>query len=1753
VSDVAADRDSLTPAEKRALLKRLLAERREGRTVERLPPLVAAPGERHEPFPLTDIQQAYWVGRGSNFALGQVSCHAYSEMDLVGIDLPRLNRAWQAMVSRHDMMRAIVRPDGQQVILETVPAYEIAVADMRGQAQAVVDAHVAAMRAELSHQVLPSDRWPLFDLRATLLDGGRTRLHTSLDLMIVDFWSIVMLVREWFEAYARPDAARTRPKISFRDYVLAERQVRETELYSRSLQYWRDRVSTLPAAPDLPLAKPGGLGSRPVFVRHGSRLEAPVWRRLKERASAAGLTSSSALLAAFGDVLAAWSKSPRYTLNLTLFYRLPFEPEVASLLGDFTSVSFLDVDTTPADDFTTRARRHQAQLWEHLEHRYISGIEVLRELARSSGGSQRALMPVVFTSLLGLTDSDKSAGGFSLPGDVVYAVSQTPQVWLDHQVYEQEGALVFSWDVREDLFPRGLIAEMFAAYCQLLANLATGDGAWLAIRPCGLPSAQAQAMRAFNDTAAPQPDARLHDVPAVPVRADDVAVVDARRSMTRGELDRAARRIARQLHAHGARPETLVAIVMEKGWEQVAAALGVLHSGAAYLPIDPHLPRERFQHLLERGEVRVAVTQPSLDGRLPWPAGVARVVVEEAMLEEAPGEALPADTPIPADALAYVIFTSGSTGEPKGVMIEHGAAVNTIADINRRFGVTAADRVLAVSSLGFDLSVYDVFGMWAAGGAIVVPQPEREGDPAHWAELLRSGRVTVWNSAPVLMKLLVEYLESRRERFPESLRLVMLSGDWIPVSLPDRIRALGAGIEVVSLGGATEASIWSIFYPVRTVDPEWNSIPYGRPLANQQFYVLNAALEPCPTWVTGELYIGGAGLARGYWRDETRTASSFIQHPTTGERLYRTGDLGRWTPDGVIEFLGREDNQVKVQGYRIELGEVEAAIRRHPAVRDVAVATRTDDRGERRLVAGVVVVTDQERPSPSSLREFIGGWLPAYMVPAEIAILDALPVTSNGKVDRKALGRLTSTTTAPVHAPAGGGDGALMAKIGALIAPMLGLDHIAPDEDLVNIGATSVDIVRIANLLEQELGERPNIAEFYQQPTIAGLSTFYSSGRGGSVEPGGGGESLGANPDTEMLLDPAAREAFKKTRPGLRHDAERFRTIPLPAPPAAQLSAASLGERRSERTFHSGGRIELESLSGLLGGLRGVQRAGTVKYAYGSAGGIYPVQAYVHVKEGRVEGLAQGLYYYHPMRHELVLLEAGLELDRSIHEPFVNRPIFDSAAFSIFFIARQGAIRPLYGSHATSFSTIEAGAMMQLLTMIAPGFGLGLCPIGDLTFDRIRAHFHLDESDVLVHSLLGGLPVPRARRRAELPRRGADVDARFGELRADAVLDTRIEPRSAVVDPDWTGGQQLITGVTGFIGAYLFEELLRKSSARFACLVRTADPEQGFIRIREVMKRYDLWDEAFAHRFVVVPGELSRPHFGLEPDHYDRLARSCESAIHLAAQVNFIYPYAALKAANVGGVHEMIRFCCTGPTKPLQYMSTAAVWPMGGTGRFGEDDDLDHGVRLDLGYYESKWVAEHLALEARRRGLPVSIYRPAEVSGHSISGKGILDHLMLAIIKGSIQMQAAPDVKCHIDMAPVDYVAAATAKLAMDKRAANGTYHVNNPNPCDPALVHEVAREYGYDFALLPVPEWLEVLLAREDLQENALHPYMQVLEQFGEESLELPRYDTTRATAALAGAGVACPPVSAELLRTYFDWWIDVGFFPPPVRRQAP
>ena len=1323
----------------------------------RLPVLVPDPARRHQPFPLTDVQQAYWIGRSGSFELGNVATHAYLEFDLPVLDVERFEAALRRVVDRHEMLRTVILPSGEQQILPEVPPYEIGLADLRAVAPEEAAARLEEIRQRMSHQVLPTDRWPLFEVRVSRLAEDRFRVHVSSDALVRDAWSFRIISEDLLAVYVDPDHRFEPLEASFRDYVLAEAAFADSAVYRRSLEHWQERLATLPPAPQLPLAQSPASLAQPRFTGRRGTLDRAAWERLKARGSRIGLSPTGLLLAVFSEVLAVWSKSPRFTVNLTLFNRFPIHPQVDRVVGDFTSLLLVGIDGSGRGSFEERARRVQERLWEDLDHRHVSGVKVLRELMRKEGSAGRAAMPVVFTSVLGLTAEEEAAES-PLQAEQVYAINQTPQVWLDHLVLEERGALIYQWATVEELFPPGLVDDMFAAFGRLLAALAAGEESWSAAVPDLVPAEQLARRAAVNATAAPVSPERLDTLFLAQAARDPdrSAVIAPERTLTYGELERWSRHLAGRLRRLGARPGRLVAVVMEKGWEQVAAALGVLRAGAAYLPIDADLPPERLRLLLARGEVGIALVQPGVEERVDWPDGIARLPVAGPAPDAVPGDAEdlgpePAGGP---EDLAYVIFTSGSTGEPKGVMIDHRGAVNTVLDVNRRFGVGPGDRVLALSALNFDLSVYDLFGLLAAGGAVVLPPPSALRDPAAWTRLATTAGVTLWNTVPALMEMWVEYLESHRGAPPEGLRLALLSGDWIPVGLPDRIRALFPRAGVISLGGATEASIWSILYPVGAVDPAWKSIPYGRPMANQTFHVLDETGRPRADWVPGDLLIGGIGLALGYWRDEEKTAAAFV-HLTPGERLYRTGDLGRYLPSGDIEFLGREDLQVKVQGHRIELGEIEAALGQHPAVQACAVTAPAAPGGGPRRLAACVVARQRPAPAAEELRDFLSGKLPAYMVPGAWTFLDALPLSANGKVDRSAL-PLPEAPPPPAPAESTEASGIAL-RIAELVARALRVERVDPNASLLELGASSIDMVRIANLLEDEFGFRPRMNDLFRFSIVGAVSEYYQAllARGevyaGQGEPRRSADGPPWAADG-LLRDPEERDRFKKRQPGRRWDlAERAR-VPLARGPADETALAAYLDRRSHRRFAAEA-LPVADFGTLLACLRQVSLNAAPKYRYASAGGLYPVQTYLYVKPGRVEGVAAGTYYHDPVEHSLVLLDGEARIEGSVYG-WISQPLFEAAAFAVYLIAQAGAIVPMYGERSRDFSLLEAGLIAQLLETEAASRGIGLCQIGGVEFDRLRPLFALDEGHALLHSLVGG-PLDRDfdaefRRTAEL-------------------------------------------------------------------------------------------------------------------------------------------------------------------------------------------------------------------------------------------------------------------------------------------------------------------------------------------------------------------------------------------------------------------
>ncbi|MGW1893519.1 amino acid adenylation domain-containing protein [Streptomyces sp. NPDC002004] len=901
----------------------------------------AAPVDEGRAFPLTAVQQAYWIGRGDDQPLGGVGCHAYLEIDAEEVDPARLETAVRALLDLHPMLRARFEADGTQRVLPRSPWPGLTVHDFGDRPEEAASRDLEELRGRLSHRRLDVAAGEVLDLQLSRLPGGGHRLHLNADLLVADVHSIRLLLADLAALYEDPSSV-PEPTYTFAQYLADRADTRKGERET-ARAYWQRRLPDLPGGPRLPLAAEPAEVAATRFVRRTHQLTPAEWSALQRRAAKVGVTPAVLLATAFSEVLARWSGEERFLLNLPLFDRdLEVHPHIGRIVADFTSLVLLEVDLTLGRDFAERALAVQKQLHEDVGHAAYTGVDVLRDMVRADVDAPRAA-PVVFACNLDAPlVPDACAAQF---GELAWMVSQTPQVWLDHQVYRtRAGGLLLAWDAVEELFPTGVLDAMMAAYATLLGDL-TAEDRRTTPEPA-LPAEQRSRRAEVNSAARTESGALLHT--AFFERARDRAARPAvlwgtNGRLTHEELAERALRIAAALARRGIGRGSSVVVTAPKGPDQITAVLGVLAAGAAYIPIGVDQPAARRARILDLSGARLV-----LDGtESPQPPGPEYEVlsVTEALREE------PLDAPVAAepDDTAYVIFTSGSTGTPKGVEVGHRAAVNTVEDVDERFGIGPADRVLAVSALDFDLSVWDIFGPLAEGGALVLVDESDRRDANRWLTLCSRHEVTVWNSVPALMDMLLTAADGAP--LPPSLRLAMLSGDWIGLDLPGRLAsATGGRCRLVGLGGATEAAIWSNAYEIDDVPEHWRSIPYGTPLRNQKFRVVDARGRDCPDWVPGELWIGGAGVALGYRGEPELTAERFPE--VEGERWYRTGDLGRYWPDGNLEFLGRLDHQVKINGFRVELGEIEAGLQAHPEVSGAVVVTVGERRRE--LIAAVV-------------------------------------------------------------------------------------------------------------------------------------------------------------------------------------------------------------------------------------------------------------------------------------------------------------------------------------------------------------------------------------------------------------------------------------------------------------------------------------------------------------------------------------------------------------------------------------------------------------------------------------------------------------------------------------------------------------------------------------------------------------------------------------------------------------------------------
>ena len=1066
-----------------------------GRTAGSGPGFIPNPRPEGEPFPLTDLQQAYWVGEKAGYEM-RGPAYFFIEYSARELDLVLFNRAVNDLIARHEALRVVFLPDARQRILSHPPTYRAWYQDLSAMDEALVENRIAAKAEETKLRPPDLEEWPLFRFNIHKTRSGY-RIQMLGRLIILDGKSGDLFARELSLLYAGRGEELARLDLNLPDYFHSLDEFKSTEAYSASFNYWKERLPGLPPAAALPPARTRPEGDL-VFpmVRRTHILETSAWSRFQSIARKYGLTPTAAVCTAFCSILCKWSGASSFTLNMMFGNRARIHPQVDQLLGNFSNTLLLAYAEQAEFPFFEKARTLQARLFEDLAHGHVSGVSVLRELNSAFSTGRSPAMPIVFASGLGLTSGQTADGDgeFFLEKMGWRPVSgslNTPQIAFDHQIGENLGALVINWDTRDAMFAPDLISDMFSAYTDLLARLCE-PAPWESVMGPGLIPRQAQVRATANATTRAIDSARLLHQPFEYQAAtcpEAIAILAKDRTLTYRELDLLGNSYGSGLRSLGFTEGGLVAILCEKGWEQIVAVIAVLKAGGAYVPINPSLPPARIREMLETSGAEFAFCEEERDlsgilasGRKSIPikpiSGIGYAETGPAPIGTRPGD------------LAYVIFTSGSTGRPKGVAIAHEAALNTLLDVNGRFQVNGSDRVLCISELNFDLSVFDIFGVLGAGGSLVIPDTEMSRNPIYLGNLVSKHAVTIWNSVPAFMELFLEMARIQKSISLASIRLVLLSGDWIPMALPGKLKALNPGIRLISLGGATEASVWSNWYQVESVPEEWSSIPYGFPLANQSFRVLDSNLEDCPDWVSGELHIGGAGLALGYYRDPEKTAASFITHPRSGERLYKTGDWGRYWNDGTLEFLGRRDSQVKIRGFRIELGEIEAALRKQPGIHETMVLAIGDPKTDRRLSA-FYIPDPGGTATPNALRSGLEQILPPYMVPSEFHPLAAFPLTPNGKVDRKALEGTRSTGKGTLPVPPSLD---WEKRIHSLWLELLDRDDFGIDDGFIESGGNSLMAVRLLLRLGAESGVEIPISSLHQLDTIRKLAAYVERG-----------------------------------------------------------------------------------------------------------------------------------------------------------------------------------------------------------------------------------------------------------------------------------------------------------------------------------------------------------------------------------------------------------------------------------------------------------------------------------------------------------------------------------------------------------------------------------------------------------------------------------------------------------------------------------
>ena len=1504
----------MTPQERAALIGKVRQRHRAGSaTIPR-----RSAGRR---MPLSSAQERLWFLE--QLDPDHVSQNIAGTLVLDGpFDPERLRRAMESVQRRHEVLRTAIRADGQgveQVVLPE-PVLEYQYVDLVDDDES----ERTGMRDTPVEELLRGMAVRRFDpasgrmLRLCIVRTSRLRhiVLVSMHHMVGDGGSIPLMIHEaWLGYRAAGKGEFSELAVQYGDYAAWQRRELERDVEGRVMSHWRDALEGMPQRIGLRSDKKRKRSSEPGgrSARQKLHVSSDLVTRIREVASGMGATPFHVYMAAYGVALMRFGAGDDFAIGVPVSLRT--HPELQPLIGCFLNMLPIRMDMRGGLSFGEVVLGVRQGMLSALEHVDTPFEEIVANLSHERDATSTPIFQVTFSfERSPETRMDIEPG---LKGSF-------QELALGNSVYDfslelnQEDRDVSGWvDYSIELYDEHYVRRFLDAFLMVLRNGVEALQTPVDRLPILSQDEREQVLNGFNATQAEYPrEALIHELFEAQVERtpDAVAVQAEDGSLTYADLNSKANQLAHLLRALRDErgqpmvgPDASVAISTERSLEMVVGLLGILKAGGAYVPVDPEYPVERVEYMLKDSQARVLLTQKVLLERLPASVQATGMVV---LLDEEgtyagqsqtnPGRQ---DTGITSRNLAYVIYTSGSTGLPKGVMVEHQGVCNLAQVQGNIFAVDDSSRVLQFASLSFDACTWELVMALSHGAQLHLGSTEvlMPGEPLCW--LLEDRGITHVTLPPAALGVM--------ENVPalEDLQVLVVAGETCPIGTA---RAWSQGRRFVNAYGPTEATVCATMQVIDDgLDEAQSNLPIGRPIANARVYILDGQGQPMPLGVAGEIYIGGEGVARGYLNRPELTAERFVKDPFAGgegARMYRTGDLGRWREDGTIEYLGRNDDQVKIRGFRIELGEIEARLLELQAVREAVVLAREDVPGDRRLVAYWTQGDKEQELEVESLREHLKAELPGYMVPSAFVRLEAMPLTPNGKVDRKALPApdASALVAREYEAPQGQAEEVLA----AIWQELLGVEKVGRHDSFFDLGGHSLQITQVVSQVNEKLGVDVSVRMLFEHSTLKDLAD---------------------------VID-----------------------------------------------------------------------------ARNTEGG----------QDGPADHVA------------LVNLDDEVVLDSTIH-------------------------------------VSEA---------LAPAVSLN--------------------------------------------------DAR----------------------------SVLLTGATGFLGAFLLRDLVQRSRAQVYCLVRADDETLAMERIVQGLAKYDLWDESMRERIVPICGDLAKPLLGLGPARFESLADDVDLIVHNGAWVNFLYPYEVLKDANVLGTQEVLRLATRIRLKPVHHVSTISVFPAHEhMRRITESTELDSWKGLQGGYSQSKWVAEKLMFLAAERGIPVCIHRPGSISGDTLHGACPTHDLIFRLMKTCVELSMAPDLGDFINMAPVDYVSAAIVQLARQLpggkvSSSPQVSHLVNPHRISSNRFYEMVSGLGYPVKLVPADQWYPAMLtAARRSEEHALYRFLPILSGAkGDEpsddgttaqEMHQPEYECVQTQVALEGSGIVCPELDEELLALYFEYFEHTGF----------